>query len=298
MDESDYTAFSRLASSLHFGRSARALGMSPSALTRRVQALEEELGARLFERSRQKVTLTAAGELVLRFARQRQTELDELKHRLREEAASPTGELVIACTVTACHTILPSLLARFRRTFPRVTLRLFTQDATRSLAQLQEGEVDLAVIPAEPGGPSGLDSQPIGRTEFAFIAPRDAPELDAALHTSPPNLHDLPWVAPIGGVERARLLAWLESQGQSPRIVAEVRGNEGIIAMVTLGSGVALVPELVLRSSPLRDQVRVVEGLVLPSGYDVALCRRPEGRTRRLVSAFWDLSRSEPREPA
>src|SRR6478736_562404 len=283
MDESDYAAFSHLASSLHFGRSARALGMSPSALTRRVQALEEELGARLFERSRQKVTLTPAGELVLRFARQRQTELDELKHRLREEAASPTGELVIACTVTACHTILPSLLARFRRTFPRVTLRLFTQDATRSLTQLQEGEVDLAVIPAEPGGPAGLDSQPIGRTEFAFIAPRDAPELDAALHSEPPTLHDLPWVAPIAGVERARLLAWLESRGQSPRIVAEVRGNEGIIAMVTLGSGVALVPELVLRSSPLRDQVHVVEGLELPPGYDVALCRRPESRTRRLV---------------
>jgi len=292
MDESDYAAFSHLASSLHFGRSARALGMSPSALTRRVQALEEELGARLFERSRQKVTLTPAGELVLRFARQRQTELDELKHRLREEAASPTGELVIACTVTACHTILPSLLARFRRTFPRVTLRLFTQDATRSLAQLEDGEVDLAVIPADPGGPSGLDSQAIGHTEFAFIAPLDAPELATALQATPPALRDLPWVAPLGGVERTRLFRWLEARGESPRIVAEVRGNEGIIAMVTLGNGVALVPELVLRSSPLRDRVRLIAGMDLPPGYDVVLCRRPEGRTRHLVSAFWELSRT------
>jgi len=290
MDDTDSAAFAHLAGTLHFGRSARALGMSPSALTRRVQALEEELDVQLFERSRQRVALTSAGEHFLRFTRQRQSELAELKHRLREEAASPTGELVIACTVTACHTILPSLLARFRRTFPRVTLRLFTQDATRSLAQLQDGEVDLAVIPAEPGGPTGLDSQPIGRTEFAFIAPKDEPELGALLGAETPILHDLPWVAPIGGVERTRLFDWLGAQGQRPRIVAEVRGNEGIIAMVTLGSGVALVPELVLRSSPLRERVRVVEGFELPPGYDVALCRRRESRARHLVSAFWGLS--------
>lgn len=294
MDDRDYAAFAHLAGSLHFGRSARALGMSPSALTRRVQALEDELDSKLFERTRQKVTLTPAGEHFLRFARERQSELDELKHRLREEAASPTGELVIACTVTACHTILPSLLTRFRRTFPRVTLRLFTQDATHSLAQLQDGEVDLAVIPAEPGGPTGLDSRPIGRTEFALIAPAEAPELDVALDQSPPSVQDLPWVAPLGGLERTRLFEWLELHGESPRIVAEVRGNEGIIAMVTLGSGVALVPDLVLRSSPLRERVRVIEGLDLPRGYDVALCRRPESRSRHLVRAFWELARPDP----
>lgn len=294
MDDTDYLAFSHLAGSLHFGRSARALGMSPSALSRRVQTMEEELGSRLFERTRQKVALTQAGDLFLRFTRKRQAELEELKHRLREEEASPTGELVIACTVTACHTILPTLLARFRRTFPRVTLRLFTQDATRSLAQLEDGEVDLAVIPAERGGPTGLDSQPIGRTEFSFIAPVEAPELEALLLANPPILGDLPWVAPLGGVERTRLLTWLAGYGESPRIVAEVRGNEGIIAMVTLGNGVALVPELVLRSSPLKDRVRIVEGLDLPPGYDVALCRRPESRARHLVRAFWELSAQPP----
>jgi len=290
MDDRDYATFVHLAGSLHFGRSARALHMSASALTRRLQALEEELGAQLLQRSRQQATLTPAGELFLRFARDRQSDLYELRHRLSEEAASPSGELVIACTVTACHTILPSLLARFRRTFPRVTLRLFTQDATRSLAQLEDGEVDLAVIPAEPDGPAGLDSKPIGKTEFAFIAPRDAPELEAKLAASPLVLGDLPWVLPLGGLELSRLSSWLAARGETPRVVAEVRGNEGIIAMVTLGSGVALVPELVLRSSPLKSRVRVIEGVELPRGYDVALCRRPEGRKAQLVRAFWELS--------
>jgi LysR family positive regulator for ilvC len=69
-----------------------------------------------------------------------------------------------------------------------------------------------------------------------------------------------------------------------------VRGNEGIIAMVTLGSGVALVPSLVLESSPLRDQVERIEGLDLPPGYEVALCARPSTLSRRVVAAFWDLS--------
>lgn len=290
MDDRDYAAFDHLARTLHFGRSARALGLSASALTRRVQALEEELDVRLFERTRQKVSLTPAGELFLRFAREHQNELEELKNQLGQESSSPTGELVIACTVTACHTILPNLLARFRQRFPRVTLRLFTQDATRSLSQLEDGEVDLAVIPADPGGPTGLDSEPIGRTEFAFIAPEDAPELAEQLDACPLVTKDLPWVAPLGGLERARLFAWLEARGEAPHIVAEVRGNEGIIAMVTLGSGVALVPELVLRTSPLRERVRLIENVELPPGYDVVLCRRPESRNRRLVRAFWELA--------
>lgn len=290
MDERDHQAFVMLAEQQHFGRAARSLGMSPSALTRRVQALEADLGQPLLRRLAQGVELTTAGLTFLRFSRAQLKEHTELRNELREEAESPTGDLQIACTVTACHTVLPTLLGRFRATYPGVTLRLLTQDAARSLDQLEASEVDLAVIPVEPGGPPNLKSRVLGRTDFAFIAPKGVPEIDRVLAAAEPDLSQLPFVLPVSGLERTRLLDWLKRRRHRPRIVAEVRGNEGIIAMVTLGSGVALVPSLVLESSPLRDQVERIDGLDLPPGYDVALCARPSSLSRRVVAAFWELS--------
>lgn len=290
MDTDDYLAFQQLAQTLHFGRAARSLGMSPSALTRRVQGIEEELGQVLLLRDNKQVQLTRSGELFRSFAQHQTDQLEELKNQLRQEEESPSGELLVACTVTACHTLLPKLLGRLRRDYPGVTLRLLTQDAGRSLAQLEAGEVDLAVIPAEPDGVEGLSSIPLGRTEFALIAPPSDDAIDAALASSPPALGQLPFVAPLSGLERSRLRTWFKLQGHEPRIVAEVRGNEGIIAMVSLGSGVALVPELVLSSSPLESEVRRVSGIPLPPGYDVALCAKPRTLERRVARVLWDLA--------
>lgn len=293
MDSEDCRRFERLAQVLHFGRAARALGMSPSALTRRVQAMEEELGQPLLLRDQRSVRLTAAGERFRKFARSQMEQWEQLKNDLVAQNASPTGELHIACTVTACHSILPRLLSLSRTRHPGLTLRLITQDATRSLAQLEEGEVDLAVIPTDAVPPPHLESVVLGSTELAFIAPKDTSLLGLPADTQltrPSELAELPFVVPIAGLERERLESWLRVNGFEPRIVAEVRGNEGIIAMVSLGSGVGLVPRLVLNVSPLREKVRVLECLEPPPGYDVSLCARPRSLKRDVVRVFWELA--------
>ena len=293
MDSEDFRRFEHLAKALHFGRAARALGMSPSALTRRVQAMEEELGQPLLLRDQRSVRLTAAGERFRKFARSQMEQWEQLKNDLVEQNASPTGELHIACTVTACHSILPRLLSLSRTRHPGLTLRLITQDATRSLAQLEEGEVDLAVIPTDAVPPPHLESVVLGSTGLAFIAPKDVSLLGlspSARLERPSELAELPFVVPIAGLERERLESWLRQNGIEPRIVAEVRGNEGIIAMVSLGSGVGLVPRLVLNVSPLREKVRVLACLEPPPGYDVSLCARPRSLKRDVVRVFWELA--------
>jgi LysR family positive regulator for ilvC len=93
-------------------------------------------------------------------------------------------------------------------------------------------------------------------------------------------------------LERSRLDAWFKNERIDPHIVAEVRGNEGIIAMVSLGSGVGIVPQLVLDSSPLKQRVRVLDHLQAPPGYDVSLCCKKRSLGRRVVEVFWELSQS------
>ena len=151
-----YGQFLHLAETLHFSRSAEALAMSPSALTRCIQRLEEDLGQRLFVRDRRKVTLTRAGQLFREHARQQVAAHHALLEALAAEEQSPSGELRIACTVTACHSVLPDLLASCRARYPDIALQLRTGDAARSLQQLHGDEVDMAVVPAPDVADSDL----------------------------------------------------------------------------------------------------------------------------------------------
>lgn len=308
MEYEDFRNFERLAQELHFGRAARSLGMSPSALTRRIQALEEELDAALLLRDPRQVRLTSAGERFRRFARAELERFEQLKAELRDEISSPSGELHIACTVTACLTVLPRLLALCRERYPRLTLRLITQDASQSLEQLEAGEVDLAVIPTDDPPPEHLVLQVLDGTALAFIGPADPRLLDALGLTLPTSQFSptraqrplqpgeplpVPFVAPLAGLERQRLESWIHQKQLDARFVAEVRGNEGIIAMVSLGTGIGLVPELVLESSPLRSRVQILEELTPPPGYAVSLCARPKSLNRNAVRAFFQLAEEE-----
>lgn len=286
----DYRLFTHLSQTMHFGRTARALGLSASALTRRVQAMEEEVGQPLLIRDHREVRMTTAGLRFRAFAQSQLEQWDQLLDGLRDEASAPTGILKLACTVTAAHTVLPHLITKFRTLYPGVTLGLITQDATRSLNQLEGGEVDLAVIPTDAEAPSGLSRIVLGRTEFAFIGPRDLGAWGKALSKKSPEWADIPFVAPLGGLERKRLGEWCKANRVELLIGAEVRGNEGIIAMVRLGGGIGLVPRLVLESSPLRDHVQVLEGIRPPPGYDVSLCTRPRNLGRRVIQLFWELA--------
>src|SRR3954471_8925426 len=101
----ELSVFLHLADTLHFARSAHALHMSPSALTRTIQRLEDELGQPLFLRSKRRVALTRAGEIFRDHARAQLAMHARLMEALATEALAPSGELRIACTVTACHSV-------------------------------------------------------------------------------------------------------------------------------------------------------------------------------------------------
>src|SRR5690606_23979515 len=111
MNHEDYKSFLHLADTLHFGRTAQALHMSTSALTRTVQRMEDELGHRLFIRDRRQVSLSAAGQRLRSFAQSQLEAWERLRQELAAQWASPEGDLTIASTLTACYSVLPRLVA-------------------------------------------------------------------------------------------------------------------------------------------------------------------------------------------
>lgn len=290
MTHEDFGLFLHLAESLHFARSARALHMSASALTRAIQRLEQELGQPLFQRSKRNVTLTRAGELFRDYARAEQLGRARLLEALASETSTPTGELRVACTATACHSILPKLLARCRVRYPGIRLQLSTSDAARCMQSLENDEVDLAVVP-EPDRPDpDLRFVRLAHTELSFVAPSSDSELLQRAKLGGSAWNGLRVVLPRRGLERERIDAWFEPQAARPEVYAEVDGNEAILALVALGCGVGIVPELVRKDSPLRSRIQRVDVRRPPRGYHVSLCARSRTLTRRSAAALWELA--------
>ncbi len=281
MDIQALNTFIKTAELLHFGQASRACNLSPSALTRTIQRLEEEIGTPLFLRDNRNVALTAAGTQLLGYARNTVLEWNNFHKSLTSQKTQMSGVLSIYASVSAVYSLLPSLLETYRSAHPDVQLELHTGDAEKAVEQVLSGEIDLAVAALPDRKHAQLEFMPLAETPLVFIAPLPLDRIDFS---------QTPLVVPQSGVARRRLDMWLKEHGIMPTISSEVSGNEALIAMVRLGAGVGIVPKLALERSPFRDDVRVVENAPLLKPYVVGLCSSKRSLKQPAVQAMWHLA--------
>lgn len=282
MDIHELKTFIALAETLHFGRAAQACHLSPSAMTRTVHRLEEEVGHQLFLRDRRSVALTTAGEIFLAYARQSCRLWGDVKEQLHDDGVS--GTLSIYASITAVYSLLPDLLEAFREQYPQVHLELSTGAAERSIAQVLDGEIDLAVAALPDKQSERLEFMELTRTPLVFIVAKGrAGTIEDVMSE--------PLVLPRRGLARYRLDQWFKRQGRQPLICSEVSGNEALIAMVRLGCGVGVVPRLVLERSPFSSEVEELPVASPLAPYVVGLCSTKRNLQRSSVASFWALAK-------
>jgi LysR family positive regulator for ilvC len=293
MNIRDLDIFLSLAGSLHFGKASRACNLSPSALTRSIQRLEEETGHPLFVRDNRSVALTDAGVRFQAYARQARQEWMNFQESLAGEPGV-SGTLSLYASITAVYSLLPELLEAYRAACPDVQLELRTGAAEQAIEQVLTGEIDLAVAALPGRRAPQLEFLPLAEIPLVFIAPKNG------IHSDPPgkrgklDLSLAPLVLPHSGLSRQRLDQWMKKNNITPDITSEVSGNEALIAMVRLGCGIGIVPQLVLERSPFCDDVRIVENAPVLDPYEVGLCATKRGLARPAVRAFWDLAENRP----
>lgn len=139
--------FLMLAEELHFGRSARRLGVVQSAVSQTLRALEDEIGAELFERSKRRVALSAAGQAFTEPARRALEEFERAKASARGAATGETGELRIQCTLMAALTALPRVVAAYQHRYPNVNVQVGSSGSVEQVRGLREWRCDIAFMP-------------------------------------------------------------------------------------------------------------------------------------------------------
>jgi len=303
-----------LAGTLHFSRTAAARNISPSALSRTIQRVEEELGCPLFQRDKRFVALTPAGKNFVDYAQDALDRHEEIQRTLTDQEPVIQGEVSLFCSVTAVQSLLNAILPTFRARYPRVSIHIHTGDSADAIERVLDGTVDVSVAARPETLPATLEFHELTKTPLVFIAPRDAgPVHDAVaaferstagsgnnLWPSRSGAEGVPFILADRALSRRAADRWFRLRGIRPRIYAEVAGHEAIIAMVQLGFGVGVVPKLVLDQSPLADGVRVLDLAPQLPEYHIGLCAQRRRLASPAVAAFWDIGsvpRDDPRDP-
>ena len=291
MDYDALRLFLHLSRTLRFSRTSRECHVSPSALSRTVQRLEREAGWPLLERDRRTVRLTAEGARFAEHARDTLERWDRLGRELAGRRDRLSGTIAIFASVTACQSFLPELLSAFRQRHPEIHIRLETGYAADALERLAEGRVDVSVAAIPARMPQALVARVLLHTPLVFAAPRAACEVERLCHRRPLPWPELPVVLPASGQARDSADRWLRRRRIAPAVYGEVPGSEAILALVSLGCGVGIVPRLVLDESPLAAKVRILDaddGGEALGEFRVGVCTRRRKLASPLVRALWE----------
>jgi DNA-binding transcriptional LysR family regulator len=164
-------SFLSIAETLHFGRTAELIHLSQPALSLQIQALEEEVGVRLFERNRRKTTLTAAGVAFRDDADRALSQLNEATRRARLAASGKLGLLRIGFISTAGIEIVPNMFRQFRELNPEVEFSLRAIPTADQVRMLEAGSLDVGFLRLPIGEHSALDVVTVHREPFVLVVP-------------------------------------------------------------------------------------------------------------------------------
>ncbi len=259
--------FLAVAEEQHFGRAARRLDMSQPPLTEQIQALEQALKVKLFERSRRGAQLTPVGAAILPAVRKFADQLERLELAVREAVAGRSGVLTIGAISSAMLDVLPPLIERLKSDYPQLTVSVREIDSVEAIPALETGDIDLAFARLEGELGATVKSLPLAQDRLMVAMP-GTHALAASPRVRLAALADEEFVMfsrHVSPVYFDSLVASCRSSGFSPRIVHEVRSVASQVAFVGCGQGVALVPASLKKLAPenvvfrpLKENLRVV----------------------------------------
>lgn len=234
--------FEALARLGHFGRAAEACSISQPALSMQIKALEEELGAALFERDRRQLRLTSFGEEIALRARDILRALDDLEGFARASRGGLVGRLRMGVIPTVAPYLLPGLIAELTRLHDGLDLHVRETVTPKLVQELNEGRLDTAIVALPVSEPS-LTEAALFTESFVLVRPRTddgkpVPDRDALREMRLLLLEE-------GHCFRDQALFFCNrSAHAAPRDLLDASSLSTLVQMVEAGLGITLIPEM------------------------------------------------------
>ena len=249
-------------------RAAVRLHMTQPALGRQVRDLERELGVRLFDRIGRRVQLTAEGEDMLRRCRALLTDADSLLERGQALASGTTGLLRVGASPQTLESLVTPFVPRFRQAHPGIDVHLTEDGGPRLLEYLDRGELHLALTATS-------EERFANRALFPAVAMAVMPRTHGLARRRTVDVTELA-ESPLLLLRRGfGTRQWFDAacQGERlrPRVLLESAAPQTLIALASIGYGVAVIPSNVMlpprrvRAAPVTHRDAVIGGWLAAS---------------------------------
>jgi LysR family transcriptional regulator, low CO2-responsive transcriptional regulator len=288
MDFDQLETFLEVARHASFSRAAEKRFRTQPAISSQIRGIEEEVGAKLFDRSGGKVSMTAAGKAFHKYAEQQMESRKQMLAALAEMERVPRGELVVGANEGTCLHILPEVFAEFKKLYPSVAVNIRRSERAKVLENIIDNSVDFGVI-SMPVTDARLTVVPIHRDELVIIAAAKHP-LGKMKNASISDAARFPLLLPKVGRTRDALEEEFHRRGLKPNISMELDSSELLKRFVAADVGVGFIARSnvvedvragVLAAMPISDvQIR----------RDLALVFRKDKALSRAALAFIDIA--------
>ncbi len=234
-----------------FSRAARQIHVSQPSLSQQIRKLEDELGARLFDRLGRSVRLTELGRAFLPHARGVLRELEAARGDVLERKASIGGTICVGVIPTIAPYFLPPLLTAFSRQHPEARVTVVEEITPLLLEKLRAGGMDAALVALPlPVRSHEFEALPLLREKLYAVLPNRHP-LARGRALSLGDLSEEPFLLLRDGhCFRETAVAACKRAHLNPQIVFESGQFSSILSMVSAGLGVSVVPEMAVEKRP------------------------------------------------
>jgi DNA-binding transcriptional LysR family regulator len=235
--------FIAVAEELHFSRAAQRLHISQPPLSQQIRGLEDELGVKLFERTKRQVHLTEAGKVFLERSTRVLAQLEQAIEVTQQIGRGEVGRLAIGFVGSATYTVLPDILSVFREQFPAVELRLDELTTVEQIQALYHKQVDVGIVRSAIIEP-GLSVECILQESLVLALPETHPfsvQTKVSLSTLASESFIL-FPAKMGPIFYEQIITICQQAGFRPKVTQEAVQMQTIIGLVAAGLGIAIVP--------------------------------------------------------
>jgi DNA-binding transcriptional LysR family regulator len=236
--------FLAVAKELHFGRAAERLKMAQPPLSQQIKQLETELGVQLFERTRRKVSLTAAGQVLQQEAQQLLHQLEQAVSKTQQASRGEVGRLAIAFVSSAMYSLLPDYLKQFREQYPQVDIVLHELSTQEQIQGLLDNCLDIGFM-RPPVDHKILEAKSVLQEPLIAALPANH-KLALQKQISIRDLQHEAFVMfprPKANHLYDQIISLCHQGGFSPRVVQQAAQMQTILSLVTANMGIAIVPD-------------------------------------------------------
>ncbi|PEI83488.1 LysR family transcriptional regulator [Bacillus toyonensis] len=270
-------------------KAAEVLHIAQPPLSQLLKKLETDLGTTLIHRYRQKWELTATGEILYQYANQMLMQIQDVKQQIQEIEQGIGGTVSIGVSST-CSNMLIDYVSTFRTQYPNVKIKIVTGNSEELLKKLEQREIDVALL-LRLGNSEQYEMKILKKQPTAVIIPSSWATSFSSQHVTIEQIAQFPFIM-LGAMEglsfNEDLFKVFDEHQVKPNIIIECKDIRMVVALVSRGLGLSVIPRMDYTSSFL-EHTTLFELKQFDFHLEPVIVKLKNQRISKVASQFWEM---------